>query len=97
MLKISQAGTANRSVTLRLEGRIVGPWVGELRQICELLLSEGCGLKLDLADVSYVDAEGVVALTSFKSRGVKLKGCSPFVEEQLKNPATGWQGFSHKN
>jgi len=39
MLKISQAGKANHSVTLKLEGRVVGPWVGELRQICEALLT----------------------------------------------------------
>ena len=41
MLKISQAGKANHSVTLKLEGRVVGPWVGELRQVCETLLTEG--------------------------------------------------------
>ena len=86
MLKISQAGTANHRVTLKLEGRVVGPWVGELRQLCELMLSEGCKLKLDLTEVSYVDADGVAALTSFKSRGITMANCSPFVDEQLKSP-----------
>ena len=66
MLKISQAGKANHSVTLKLEGRVVGPWVGELRQVCETLLTEGRALKLDLADVTFADASGVAALTSFK-------------------------------
>ena len=88
MLKISQAGKANQSVTLKLEGRVVGPWVGELSQICELLLSEGRALKLDLADVSFADASGVAALSSFKSRGVTVTNCSPFVAEQLKSPIT---------
>ena len=84
MLKISQAGTPNHSVTLKLEGRVVGPWVEELRRICEPLLAEDRALKLDMTGVSYADAEGVATLNSFKARGVKLKNCSPFVEQQIK-------------
>lgn len=85
MLKISEAGKTNRSVTLKLEGRVVGPWVGELRHACESLLTGGRLLKLDLADVSFADANGVAALAALRSRGVALTHCSPFVMEQLKN------------
>ena len=84
MLKISQTGTPNHSVTLKLEGRVGGPWVEELRRICEPLLAEDQALKLDMAEVSYADAEGIAALNSFKSRGAKLWNCSPFVEQQIK-------------
>ena len=89
MLKISQAGKANQSVTLKLEGRVVGPWVGELRQVCETHLSEGRALKLDLTDVTFADADGVAVLTDFKTRGVTLKNCSPFLDEQLRSTANG--------
>jgi anti-anti-sigma regulatory factor len=89
MLKISQSGKANHSVTLKLEGRVVGPWVGELRQVCETLLTEGRALKLDLTDVTFADADGVTVLTGFKTRGVTLKNCSPFVEEQLRSTVNG--------
>jgi ABC-type transporter Mla MlaB component len=85
MLKISQVGTPNHSVTLKLEGRVVGPWVEELRRICEPLLTKERSLKLDLAEVSYADSEGVAALNSLKSRGVRLNNCSPFVEQQIKS------------
>jgi ABC-type transporter Mla MlaB component len=85
MLKISQTGTVNHSVTLKLEGRVVGPWVAELRRICESIMGEQSRLKLDLADVTYVDGEGVATLTDFQSRGVKLDNCSPFVEQQIKS------------
>ena len=88
MLKISQVGKGNHSATLKLEGRVVGPWVSELRRVCELILSEGRKLKLDLTDVSFADSDGVVMLASFKSRGVTFANCSPFVEEQLKSPIT---------
>jgi anti-anti-sigma regulatory factor len=86
MLKISQAEKPNKSVTLKLEGRVVGPWVSELRQVCEALLTDGRALKLDLADVTFADADGVGVLSNYKSRGVKFANCSPFVEEQLKSP-----------
>src|SRR5258706_14182048 len=89
MLKISQAGKANPSVTLKLEGRVIGPWVGELRQVCETLLTEGRKLKLDLTDVAFADADGVAVLTDFKSRGVTIRNCSPFVDAQLSSTAKG--------
>ena len=84
MLKISQTGTSNHSVTLKLEGRVIGPWVAELRRICEPLLAENRTLKLDLAEVCYLDTEGVAVLNSFESRGVKIENCSPFVAQQIK-------------
>ena len=86
MLKISQAGIAGQDFTLKLEGRVVGPWVGELQVVCESLLSNGRAMKLDLSDVSYADAEGVELLANLKLRGVRLVNGSPFVAEQLKNP-----------
>jgi ABC-type transporter Mla MlaB component len=89
MLKISQAGKANHSVILKLEGRVVGPWVSELRQVCETLLTEGRALKLDLADVTFADADGVAVLTGFRAQGVTLKHCSPFVDEQLRSSSNG--------
>ena len=84
MLKISQVGTPNHSLSLKLEGRVVGPWVDELRRICEPLLSEERSFTLDLGEVSYADAEGVATLNSFKSSGVNLVNCSPFLEQQIK-------------
>jgi ABC-type transporter Mla MlaB component len=86
MLKISQAGSPNQSITLKLEGRVVGPWVEELRRICEPLLIQQRELNLDLADVSYLDNDGVATLIGFRSRGVKLDNCSAFLEQQMKVP-----------
>ena len=86
MLKITQARSANRSVTLRFEGRLVGPWIGEACKTCERILAEGCALKLNLGGVDFVDRDGVAFLNKLISSGVKLSGCSLFVEEQLKAP-----------
>jgi anti-anti-sigma regulatory factor len=89
MLKISQIGSANHSITLQLEGRMVGPWVGEARETCEKILAEGRKIKLNLAEVSFVDQDGVKFLSGLVSRGVKLAGCSLFLEEQLKSATNG--------
>lgn len=85
MLKISQAGKINRSVTLKLEGRVVGPWVDELKQVCEPLVKSGCSLSLDLAEVTFADEGGVALLVNLRARGVKPLSRMPFVEEQLKS------------
>lgn len=87
MLKISEGKRTDRSITLRLEGRVVGPWVEELRQICEPLLADETTLALDLTDVSFADESGVTLLASLNRRGVSLSRPSPFVAEQLKASA----------
>jgi hypothetical protein len=84
MLKISQTEPVNHTVTLRLEGRVVGPWVAELRNACEEALTEGWALKLHLASVEFMDAEGSALLSSLRAQGVSLLECPPFAAEQLK-------------
>lgn len=84
MLRISQTKAINHAVILRLEGRVVGPWVTELQAACEEVLTTGRPLKLHLGDVEFMDAQGVVLLSSLRSRGVSLLECPPFAAEQLK-------------
>src|SRR6516162_7761860 len=83
MLRITEKGI-NGNVVLKLEGRIVGPWVTELERAATRILDKGCNLQLDLADVSYVDRAGVMLMKEFKRRGIVLEGCSPFVAEELR-------------
>lgn len=85
MLKISLEDPGDRTVTLRLEGRIAEPWTSELRKTCDQLLSEKKSLQLDMAEVSFADHGGLQLLRSLKSRGVSLVECSPFTAEQMKN------------
>jgi hypothetical protein len=85
MLRISPVDSGNHHSILRLEGRVAGPWVAELRGVCEGLLGEGRLLELNFAEVSFVDANGVSLIALLRSRGVSVAGCSPFIEEQLKS------------
>ena len=84
MLKISPIEPTDHSHALRLEGRLVGPWVQELQQVCEPLMQAGGPLQLDLAEVSFADDHGIALLTGLHSHGTQLLRVTPFLAEQLK-------------
>jgi anti-anti-sigma regulatory factor len=85
MLKIESAKSTDGCPRLTLEGRVIGPWVGEVRDACEQALAAGFGLTLDLSEVVFVDKRGLELLRALGQRGVRLD-CSAFVAEQLKAP-----------
>ena len=84
MLKIELMETAGGQPTLRLEGRVIGPWGEEVRRSCEPVLARGAKLALDLSEVSFVDRDGVALFRNLSRQRVALLNCSPFVAEQLK-------------
>jgi anti-anti-sigma regulatory factor len=88
MLRITVVESSSEAVRLRVEGRVTGGWVEELRRSCDLqALSDGIRLTLDLADVSFVDPAGIELLKELRGRCVILLSPSPFVAEQLKSAA----------
>jgi hypothetical protein len=87
MLRISEIGSRNGDVILKLEGRLVGPWIGELAEASSRVLNADRALKLVLTDVAYVDREGVKLLLTLQNRRAILEGMSPFVLEELKEAA----------
>ncbi len=84
MLRIS-AIESDEGVTLRLEGKLLANWVSELLRAASAVPPER--LRLDLKDVSFVDADGAVALRSLLARGAKLEACSSFVAQLLEGPS----------
>jgi len=84
VLKIDSVANGSGTVTLILEGRLIGPWVEELRQACKGKLDNPASLTLDLAGVAFVDRAGVEFLRSLVDRHARLSNCSPFVAEQIK-------------
>lgn len=84
-MRISQPIEVDGSVVLRLEGKVSGRWVDELRRLaCEVLQKPAARLVLDLTEVSFVEADGLELLHELSSRHVRLSNCSLFVEHQLK-------------
>jgi len=43
MLKISCVENGNQTVTLKLEGSVAGPWVAEVKKVCDTLSTKGHG------------------------------------------------------
>ena len=84
MLKIDSVTTGSGTATLSLEGRLIGPWVEELRLTCLGELGAGTDLTLDLAGVAFLDRAGIELLRTLADRHTRLCNCSPFVAEQLK-------------
>ena len=83
MLRIELLDQGDGTTTLELAGRVVGPWVAELSRSCERAMAIGGTLSVDLAQVSFVDRDGVQFLKRLRARDVALVNCSPFVAEQL--------------
>ena len=84
MLRIASVDTPGSRTTLTLEGRVIGPWVDELRHTCQRILVTGGELTLDLHEVAFVARDGLDLLNSLVDRGVTLVNCPAFVREQLR-------------
>lgn len=82
MLRITTVPTNPATPLLKLEGKLMGPWVEELQQVCTAT-SAPPPLCLDLSAVSYVDSAGVALLRGLSRQGVRLVSCSGFIAELL--------------
>ncbi len=86
MLRITVVESSKFAVTLRVEGRITGPWVEELRTACNVhTFPDNVHLSLELADISFADAAGVALLRELRGRGAGFINTTPFLAEQLKD------------
>lgn len=79
MLKITEQHSAEQeSLSLLLEGRLAGPWVEELRRYSrEIAKATRQCTMIDLAGVTFIDADGKVLLAELSQQGVELRaaGC----------------------
>lgn len=84
MLKITQIAEDDMSMTLKLEGRIVGPWVNALEKECKKYMGKPSRLSLDLSGVTNVDDQGIKMLRAMVGNQVKLIRCSLLLSGILK-------------
>lgn len=80
MLRITRKTTPDATL-LRLEGKLLAPWVPEVLEQCDG--AEVAAVRLDLAHVSYVDGTGLALLNDLRRRGATIIACSGFVSELL--------------
>jgi hypothetical protein len=78
------------TLSLVLEGRLVGPWVDELRRISAEHLTRNAALIIDLAGLTAMDARGQGLLNELRQDGATLR-CSDvmnqYLVEQMARPA----------
>jgi ABC-type transporter Mla MlaB component len=84
VLRITREGDSD-SPTLRLEGRIVGPWVEVLRKAWNesVVPLERRTVAIDLGEVSFADRDGRALLLELQANGAVLNGISEFMRRIL--------------
>lgn len=85
MLRVSEVGSTEDAATLRLEGEVIGSDVEQVRQVIEQSLAAGVHLTLDLAELLFVDREGIALFRKLAGCQVEFINSSPFLTEQLKD------------
>lgn len=82
MLRIS-VERQGKTLSLILEGRLVGPWVDELRRVGrELSSCDGSSLTVDLRGLTAMDAGGQDLLDQLRQAGAALR-CADVMNEYL--------------
>jgi hypothetical protein len=76
MLRIS-IDSCGQNTTVKVEGRVIGAWVSELGACwADLLESAPRPIRVDLDDVSFVDAAGKSVLRRMRADGAILVATS---------------------
>ncbi|MGA2272863.1 MAG: hypothetical protein ABSH00_04860 [Bryobacteraceae bacterium] len=81
MLRITIHDSA-RELRIKLEGKLSGPWVEELRQCWRTASSTTARriTSLDLGEVDFVDADGQSLLSEMHRQGVRLNAATPLIQ-----------------
>lgn len=84
MLRITKVENNGAPVTLKLEGKVSDQWVALLEGECRMLLRHRKDVRLDFADVSYMDAQGVEVMKSLPRHQVRIINAPTFIQELLR-------------
>ena len=83
MLKITTINDDGGERVVKLEGKLLADWIGELHDACRAAGFSGC-LRLDLSGLSFADVAGTIALRELMRQGASIANTSPFVRELLE-------------
>jgi len=73
VLKISMTNQSSEATNFQLEGKLVGPWVEELRRLSDAALVRSEAVSLDLEKLWFVDSQGIALLRDLsKNRSPRL-------------------------
>lgn len=85
MLRVTLVDCSDCGVRLRVEGRLTGLCVDELRQSCQLHMpNDGGRFTLDMADLSFADSTGIELLKDLMRQKIEIINLAPFLVLQLR-------------
>jgi anti-anti-sigma regulatory factor len=84
MLRITSVPVSENATVLKLEGKLLGPWIGELNAASLKADLENRPVILDLSSLSFVDTQGIATLHELRKRGYQFEGCSALVIRLLQ-------------
>ena len=71
MLKVTTTDQ-NETVTLKIEGRLAGPWVQEVTRAWVTSAGSERTVVVDLSSVTFIDAPGRALLATMSTRGAQF-------------------------
>jgi anti-anti-sigma regulatory factor len=84
MIKVAETAEDQKTIALRLDGKVVDVWVPNLEKLCLCYKDErNKTVVLDFSGVIFTNKEGVGMLENIKDERVKITNCSPFIVELL--------------
>jgi hypothetical protein len=82
MLRITRSDRGGAAPSIKLEGKLLEPWVDEVRQL--FVATDGAPFpRLELAGLTFLDTAGARLLHELVARGVRIESCAPYVAELL--------------
>ncbi len=82
MLRITLTRSEQGDAVVKLEGKLLQPWVAEVRSLFKPTQA-GPFPALDLCGVTFVDGPGTDLLRDLLREGVPIESCSAFVAALL--------------
>lgn len=84
MLKITSQSVEGSKPTLKLEGKLLEPWIKEFEQSCVEHKQTGQPLSLDLSGLSFADTAGTQSLKRLIQQGAVVTNASGFIAALLQ-------------
>jgi hypothetical protein len=82
VLRITQTVHASGAPLIKLEGKLLAPWIEQVRDLCARSTMQGMP-RLDLSALTFADQAGTQLLQEILRRGCLIEACTPYIAELL--------------
>jgi ABC-type transporter Mla MlaB component len=85
MLRITFVDDPQAGPTIKLEGKLLGPWIEEVARAVTINSAASRRICLDLSQVTHADAAGAALLRSLVAGGVNAVRCSGYIARLIED------------